>query len=110
MYCVEYIHAQTINHVAKIDVRKGTVSKCQRLFPINLRKTVNYIEYDRSVSCHEMCLVRLLGSWRTHYHIIHWYFYMFVSFAVAINVLFVGRWDGHWTSMNLVVTYYTHMY
>lgn len=28
--------------------------KCRRLFPINLRETVNYI-FDGSVACHEMC-------------------------------------------------------
>lgn len=29
--------------------------KCRRLFPINLRETVNYI-FDESVGCHEMCV------------------------------------------------------
>lgn len=68
--------------------RKSLISKCLRLFPINLREPVNYF-FDRSVGCHEMYVLELLEplTWTASsctFALLHIFF-----FAVLVVVVVV---------------------
>lgn len=42
--------------------KKSLIWDCLQLFPINLRKTVNYY-FDRSIRCHEMRVSEWVSEW-----------------------------------------------
>lgn len=72
--------------------RKSLISKCLRLFPINLREPVNYF-FDRSVGCHEMYVLELLEplTWTASsctFALLHIFFLLFWLLSLLL-LLFV---------------------